>query len=270
MVSRLTVLGLIFAVIGAIPLIINTFQLMTLPLMAGSGPIIMNNVPLGVGAGTSEGLGISNSHPLFVNVRVEFILSSPDAISCNAWITIDAAAGSGTLGQVSQLTGPSGTDTRYVLTGIVPPSYTSSSFSINLNILNTGPNTLELKDRRVQVFYSLWGQVLPGLIFVIGLVLIIFGFMQGRKTRVRKPTPVTPGWEPTLQWSGGARGTRDTPKESKKSRFSIRSSKQPTTVQRKVVRKAAPASAGQIDCKFCGKKVSPTAFFCPHCYGKLR
>ncbi|MFW9854580.1 MAG: zinc ribbon domain-containing protein [Candidatus Thorarchaeota archaeon] len=270
MVSRLTIAGLILAMIGFIPFIINTFQLMTLPLMAGSGPFITNIIPMGVGASTSEGLGISNSHPLFVNVRVEFILSSTDAISCDAWITIDAAIGSGTLGQVSQLTGASGTDIRYVLTGTVPPSYTSSSFSISLNVQNTGSNTLELKDRRVQVFYSLWGQVLPGLIFIVGLIMTAFGFMRGRKTRVRKPTAVTPGWEPTLQWGGGARGTRDAPKESKKSRFSIRSSKQPKTVQRKVVRKAAPASAGQIDCKFCGKKVSPTAFFCPHCYGKLR
>jgi hypothetical protein len=156
------------------------------------------------------------------------------------------------------------------MTGTVPPSHTSSSFSITLNIQNTGTGTLELKDRSVQVFYSLWGQILPGLIFVTGLLITIIGIVRGRRTTVRRPAPVTPGWEPTLQWSGGARGTRTAAKEDKKSRFSIRSSKQPKTVKRKVVRKAAPAAAGQIGCKFCGKKVSPTAFFCPHCYGKLR
>lgn len=231
-------------------------------------------VPMAVGASTSEGLGTSAGHPFFVQVKVDFRLSSSSAISADAWITIDSPGGSGTLGNIKQLTGSSGAEGKqFTVTGTVPPGFTASGFSITLNIQNTGTDTLELKDRRVQVFYSLWGQVLPGLLLIVGLLMTIIGFIRGRKPGVRKPTTTTPGWEPTLQWSGsggGAKGASAAAKETKKSRFSIRSSKQSKTKQRKVVRKAAPAGGGQIECKFCGKKVAPTAFFCPHCYGKLR
>lgn len=137
----------------------------------------------------------------------------------------------------------------------------SADYDLYVEIDNTGNNRITMLASRVDITYTLLAQVIPGLLAIAGIAVTIFGVVQSRKPSVPKAKPAPGGWEPTLQWGGGA---------AKQPKMAIKStSAQPQKVK-KVVKKAAPAGGAQQPCKFCGKPVPASAFFCPHCYGKLR
>ena len=116
----------------------------------------------------------------------------------------------------------------------------------------------------------MYSTYLPALITIIGLVVTVLGFtvLKGGPAVPKRKAVAPGGWEPTLQWGGGAAGTGGT--ETKRPRMAIKSAKSPKTTKKKVVRKAVPAGGATQSCKFCGKSVPASAFFCPNCYGKLR
>ncbi|MFX1516331.1 MAG: hypothetical protein ACFFC6_08480 [Promethearchaeota archaeon] len=138
----------------------------------------------------------------------------------------------------------------------------SADYDLYVEIDNTGDNRISMLASRVDITYTLFAQIIPALVAIAGLIVTIVGFVTGRKPAVPKAKPAPGGWEPTLQWGGGA---------AKQPKMAIKSGTtgKPTQVK-KVVKKAAPAGGAQQPCKFCGKPVPASAFFCPHCYGKLR
>jgi len=138
----------------------------------------------------------------------------------------------------------------------------STDYDLYVEIDNTGDNRITMLASRVDITYTLFAQIIPALLAIAGLVITIVGFVTGRGPSAPKARPAPGGWEPTLQWGGGA---------AKQPKMAIKSTKagKPTPVK-KVVKKAAPTGGAQQPCKFCGKPVPASAFFCPHCYGKLR
>lgn len=137
----------------------------------------------------------------------------------------------------------------------------SGDYDLYVEIDNTGNNRITMLASRVDITYTLFAQVIPALLAIAGLIVTIFGVVQGRKPSVPKAKPAPGGWEPTLQWGGGA---------AKQPKMAIKSTTAKPQKVKKVVKKAAPAGGAQQPCKFCGKPVPASAFFCPHCYGKLR
>ncbi len=101
------------------------------------------------------------------------------------------------------------------------------------------------------------------LIFYAGAALVITGYIINRKQKIKKPTDVK--WEPTLKW----RGETPITGETKAPKMAIKTTPQPKKKVKKVVKKASPKAGDTKDCKYCGKSVQRSAFFCPHCYGKL-
>ncbi len=138
--------------------------------------------------------------------------------------------------------------------------YSSQVFNIIVRIENNGASTINLVASRVDISYTLLAQILPLIIGIVGLILTIVGFITTRGPKVPKAKPAPGGGEPTLQWGGGA---------AKQPKMAIKSTAAPKKTK-KVVKKATPAAGAQQACKFCGKPVPASAFFCPHCYGKLR
>ena len=138
----------------------------------------------------------------------------------------------------------------------------SADYDLYVEIDNTGNNRITMLASRVDITYTLFAQIFPALLAIAGLVVTIVGFVRGRGPSVPKARPAPGGWEPTLQWGGGA---------AKQPKMAIKSTTpgKPKPAK-KVVKKAAPAGGAQQPCKFCGKPVPASAFFCPHCYGKLR
>ncbi|MFW9905799.1 MAG: hypothetical protein ACFFFH_15810 [Candidatus Thorarchaeota archaeon] len=137
----------------------------------------------------------------------------------------------------------------------------SADYDLYVEIDNTGNNRIALLVSRVDITYTLLAQVIPALLAIAGIAVTIFGVVQGRKPSAPKAKPAPGGWEPTLQWGGGA---------AKQPKMAIKSKTAKPQKVKKVVKKAAPAGGAQQPCKFCGKPVPASAFFCPHCYGKLR
>ncbi|UCG90222.1 MAG: zinc ribbon domain-containing protein, partial [Candidatus Heimdallarchaeota archaeon] len=143
----------------------------------------------------------------------------------------------------------------------ISASYAAQGFNLQVRIDNQDPTEVKLIASRVDVSYTLFAQILTAIIAIVGLILTVLSFIMGRGPRVPKAKPAPGGWEPTLQWGGGA---------AKQPKMAIKSTAAAPKKTKKVVKKAAPAAGAQQACKFCGKPVPASAFFCPHCYGKLR
>ncbi|MFX1285774.1 MAG: hypothetical protein ACFFB5_19190 [Promethearchaeota archaeon] len=137
----------------------------------------------------------------------------------------------------------------------------SQGFILKVRIVNQEPSQIQLITSRVDISYTLFAQIFPIILTIVGLILTVVGFVTGRGPQVPKARAAPGGWEPTLQWGGGA---------AKQPKMAIKSTTAAPKKVKKVVKKAAPAGGAEQTCKFCGKPVPASAFFCPHCYGKLR
>ncbi|MFX0181657.1 MAG: hypothetical protein ACFE95_01145 [Candidatus Hodarchaeota archaeon] len=122
-----------------------------------------------------------------------------------------------------------------------------------------------LQHREVQALYMLFASLIPLLMVIAGLAVGIGGFIYNYRRLAKGVRPVDVSWEPTLQAS------RDvSPVKSKAPKMAIKATPSQKKVKKKVVEKVVPKGGPQQACKFCGKQVSAAAFFCPHCYGKIR
>ncbi|MFX0016699.1 MAG: hypothetical protein ACFFB2_18555 [Promethearchaeota archaeon] len=203
-----------------------------------------------------------------VQLKVSFYLQGQDAWDCDVWLIYRSA--DETIGMEQQtkktLDGDAGGEEGRMLATIytsISGPYASKTFDMFLYVDNTGISQIRLLTYRVDVSYSLFAQVLPLIIAVVGVALTVVSIVMGRKPSAPKVRGAPGGWEPTLQWGSGSA----TPKKQPK--MAIKSTKAPKTVK-KVVKTTAPEGGAQASCKFCGKPVPASAYFCPHCYGKLR
>lgn len=153
--------------------------------------------------------------------------------------------------------------------------YASRSFSLYLRIkCNLGWNpdakytgSLYLEKCEMEVIYTLFAMVLPPISALIGSVVCIGGFIINYRRLAAGPKPreVPGGWEPSLKMA-----TAFEAKEKKAPKLAITPTKSEVKPAKKVAKKAVPKGGPQQACKYCGKSVPTSAFFCPHCYGKLR
>ena len=273
MANKLMIAGIPLLIIGILIFTLSTFQLVPLPLVVASTGDYQQNLQIPSG-GTRDALVVRDvSHPLFVLVKVSFNLRSQSDIHCKVNLVYESTDGN-TVQEIFQnpqyKDGDGDWDTfqTFSVSTQIGPSYAAKGFSLKLRIENTGDDPVTLGVTKGYFTFTLFASVFPAIFAIVGLALVIIGTVMSRKPAVAKPKPAPGGWEPTLQWGGGAAaGTQPTRKQPK---MAIKSTKAPKKVTKKVIRKAAPAAGAQQACKFCGKPVSASAFFCPHCYGKLR
>ncbi|MFX0173806.1 MAG: hypothetical protein ACFE9L_18135 [Candidatus Hodarchaeota archaeon] len=275
MASRLNIIGIIILLLGFIPLFLFAFIGLPMQPFVGRSAIQADSytIPAGQSRRVDLGRGV---HPGFggilpLNLKASYLINSQGAYSGEAILFLNSE--NSNFGQDNRLRGGSfdGSESeskRKSITVLLLPPATSSDFSLYLEVNNNGGSSITISDTYVQVTFTLYAWILPGIVAIAGLIITFLGLRQARKApRVPKRPKVTPGWEPTLQWSGGAKGAQTTEKRPK---MAIKSTKAAKPAKKTVVRRAAPTSGAQASCKFCGKSVSATAFFCPHCYGKLR
>ncbi|UCE12778.1 MAG: zinc ribbon domain-containing protein [Candidatus Heimdallarchaeota archaeon] len=261
MASRLSIVGIILLVLGGILLIVFT---LILPITNAQIPLIRG----GVGSDSIEDINRFSTRTIDVAnvnggilgmpasfIKIVYVIGNTDRSTDYTVTVLYNDQDFGVSKSYSEEANV-GYKTRSFQFTVVAPSSTDE-YTLKLRIQNTGSNDITLGSRLVLVTPSLFSTILPILFVIIGLILTIVGFIK-RGPAVPKPRPAPGGWEPTLQWGGGAKQ----PKMAIKSETAA-----PKPTQRKVVKKAA---AGDQSCKFCGKSVPASAFFCPHCYGKLR
>lgn len=265
MPSKLSLIGLIVLILGSTFLVLFTFLLpqfnIGLPLVSGTGKS-SNLITVNSGQSERINLGVVSGHPLWVSVRVVFILQDQNDYDCTVTLIYDNADYpnqriSNSFNYVEY------SDKSYItktITATIMPPASSSTYNLYLDVDNDGGD-IRVGDRMVLVTYSLFATIFPALIAIAGLIITIVGFVMGRGPSVPKARPAPGGWEPTLQWGGGA--------AAKQPKMAIKSTTAPPKQVKKVVKKAAPGGVQQ-SCKFCGKPVPASAYFCPHCYGKLR
>lgn len=172
-------------------------------------------------------------------------------------------------------TGSTGSEQQLTFYMSLNQKYASSSFSLYLRF-KCDPmfmpgfeysGSLYLKQCEMEVLYTLFATVIPPISALIGSVVCIGGFFINYRRLATKPKPreVPGGWEPSLRM-----GTAFESKEKKAPKMAIKPTKAKEKPTKKVGKKAVPKGGPQQACKYCGKSVSTSAFFCPHCYGKLR
>jgi len=271
MVSKLNIIGLVILLLGVIPFILFTFIGFTIPPFVVRGPTQFDSYNVSAGSTQTVDMGSVGAHPLPVILKVSFIIDHNVNFDCEVTLLIDSEnpdIGLTALDPKPFFGEGFGRTQKSIQVTIIPPG-SSSPFSVDLDVENTGSSPFTIEDRRIQVTFTLWASVFPAFLAFVGVIITVVGLIQARRgPAVPKKPKVIPGWEPTLQWSSSAAG--DTKTAGRKPKMAVRSTKAAKHAKKTVVRRAAPTSGAQASCKFCGKSVSATAFFCPHCYGKLR
>ncbi|WP_455142782.1 hypothetical protein [Candidatus Hodarchaeum mangrovi] len=222
---------------------------------------------------TSDLLILSNppTHPFYVAVKVQFIIDPVSTIDCDVSLYYQSSGDTlyfipGSLETIISET--SGALTKGVITTQIPPSSAAKGYKLYLRVNNKEAGAITITQARLDLQFTLFSHVIPVLLTLIGGIVSILAFIRGKKGPRKAERPVATGWEPTLQW-GTASGTTKVKSSANKPKLAVKSTKIPKT-EKKVVKKTVPAGGAQTACKFCGKQVSASAFFCPHCYGKLR
>lgn len=280
MISRVSIIGIPIFIVGLILLLLFTV------IGVAMGPFIVTGNKLvttvEIQPSTSETVeiipdgAIIGAHPLHVIIKTTFIIQYSGDYNCRISVVYspsDPGLQTGLLRNAVEMYGnhPQNHEQRSI-SGTVPPSYATRSYRVYLEIENRGVSSITIGERLVQIRFTLYSTILPAILTIIGLIVTILGltvFKGGPAAPKRKAAATPGGWEPTLQWgSGSSTSTEQT--TTKRPKMAIKSPKPAKTKQKKVVRKAVPSGGAQQSCKFCGKKVPASAFFCPHCYGKLR
>ncbi|MHA1974487.1 MAG: hypothetical protein ACTSW1_15925 [Candidatus Hodarchaeales archaeon] len=147
------------------------------------------------------------------------------------------------------------------------PDATSKPFNLYLRVFiskeyaNENLGNFYVDSREVTVVNIIFATIIPQYIFICGIIILITGFAYNYRKMAKKTKTIDVSWEPTLE----LKDVRVTTKE-KKPRLTIES---PKTTQEKKTRTIKKV-VSESKCKFCEKSVSNSAFFCPHCYAKLK
>ena len=207
------------------------------------------------------------SHPFFTLCEVKITITSDSSYQCYLALVYESRDGliSSDIGFSGEISGAALEIQTYTFSTMISNAASARGYSLLIRVQNSLGSQIQVTRTQASITFSMFALIFPGIITLIGGVLIIFGFMKGRGApSIKQPKPVS-GWEPTLQWGGSSGSTSRRPKMAIKS-----SDKKAPQPKKTVVKKVTPAGGSQTSCKFCGKQVPTTAFFCPHCYGKLR
>jgi hypothetical protein len=278
MVSISRILGILLLIIGILSFtLINVAGLAFMPF-GGSTPPEVDSIQIGGLANDDIFVGTVPQHPMFeffTNIQITFELQSDNEYSCNVELLFESES----IPIPQAIDGssrnygpePSGTTTKAIST-MISPQAAREAFTISLRINNMGSNPITVSSRQVNVVYTFFGMVIPGLILLLGVILTVVSFVRGRSASPKVKKRTAPGgWEPTLQWGGSsaASGTK-TKVAKKRPKMGISSTRGKSEKKTRIVKKTVPQGGTQLGCKFCGKPVPQNAFFCPHCYGKLK
>ena len=276
MVSNITKVGLI--VIGLSFIIGISVQVIPLPFLSETHT---NTTPSDVIPVDGSYIDIpvieGKQHPFFMQITIELIIKAPssgDYYQTSSQIIYSNSKGiNGTVPYTDGSWGMSGNEDLHITHSfMIGSKYSSSKFSLYARIqgdpVTDGTNDFYVESVNVKIFYLMLIIILPIICFILGIVLVVAGLIAGKIRPSKKPKikPVDARWEPSLQWggSGESDGTVKTPK------MAIKAPVKKKVKTKKVVKKAVPKGDPQRACKFCGKSVPRSAFFCPHCYGKLQ
>jgi hypothetical protein len=279
MISRVSIIGIPIFLVGLVLLLLFTVIGVAIGPFIVTGEKIYPQVT--IQPSTSETVEIMQggaeigTHPLHVIIKAHFIIQYSGDYNCRVsilYVPSEPGSQSEFLRIGVEMDGDNIRNwEQKSLSGTVPPGYASRRYRVNLEIENLGSSDIRIGERLVELRFTLYSTVLPALLAVIGLIVTILGFtvFKGGPAAPRRKVVTPGGWEPTLQWGGGSSSSTE-PTSAKRPKMAIKSTKPAKTGQKKVVRKAGPSGGAQQSCKFCGKNVPTSAFFCPHCYGKLR
>jgi hypothetical protein len=280
MASITRILGITLLLFGILLLSLINIAGIAVPPFGGRTGTLANFVPVGASLEGTVTVGDVPEHPImpfYTNIKATFLLQSDSSYSCVITLMFEsesipiAQEIPGTQKNIDE-PGGVGEYKQVTITTMISPQAASEPFTISLKLNNIGSNTITVATRRVDVVYYFFGLLVPGLLALIGIVLTVLSFVKGKKSSPEVKKRAAPGgWEPTLQWSSGSGGSKSKTKSSKKqSKMVISSSKGSSGTKTKMVKKTVPQGGAQVGCKFCGKQVPQNAFFCPHCYGKLK
>ncbi|MHA2238435.1 MAG: hypothetical protein ACXAB2_08730 [Candidatus Hodarchaeales archaeon] len=273
MASRLRIIGIVVLILGLFLGVLLNIAWVTFPPFGGKTSQVLTPELINSGADRNINVGTVPSHPFFVNIKATFLLSADNAYGCNVELVYYTPEQGevGIPGTQTTYDESSGTDgyKQYSISVMINPGAASGGFDIRLRVDNYGSSPITIANRQLNIVLGLFGILVPLVFAVTGLIMTAVSFIRKGEPGVKKKrvAPST-GWEPTLQWGGGT-GTA-TKGEKKKPRMAISTQKGKAGQKRKVVKKVVPKGGAQVSCKFCGKQVPGNAFFCPHCYGKLR
>ncbi len=274
MVSKLSVIGIGLAIIGILLFSLFNFIWIVFPPFGGRTTDV--TTPVDIFAGNPDGealVGRVPASPLMLNLKVIFIFSADNAYSCEFSLILKndnfphpGAALDGTRRSVDST---ESTDGKQISLSFFDPLSINQAFDLYIKVNNQGSSTIQILTRRIVVVQFL-GILTPVLLTLVGVIVAVVGLRKGTapKPKRRKAAPAG-GWEPTLQWGSGSGGAQSS-SAKKRPKMAISSGKGKPKQKKTIVKKAVPKGGAQAGCKFCGKPVPNNAFFCPHCYGKLR
>jgi len=279
MVSKVSIIGIPIFLSGIVILLLFTVIGVAFYPFGFAAPAITGD-PVTVTPGNIETIELTEGNarlptlPLWAFAKTSFKIESFSDLDFELTLTFEGSIQQDLFSEniFKFYSGDGSAPTELVKTNTITltPAATSSSYTFTITIRNFGIDDLTIGNRSVKTIYSLTSTIFPLILALIGIVVIIVGFIVSRgkpSTTKRKKQVTTPGgWEPTLQWGGGSAKTGTT--KAKKPRMAIKSTKTSVKTNKKVVQ--GPTGGAQASCKFCGKNVPSSAFFCPHCYGKLR
>lgn len=276
MVSISRILGIILLLIAILLFSVINIASVAIPPFGGSTETQTDSVPVGAFLEDVVFVGRVPEHPIFpffTSVKAIFILQSNSPYTCDVILTYE----SDSVPEAQEIGGihsydEQGGDKQISITTMISPAAASEPFIIRLKLTNTGSNAITVSTRMIFVVYSFFGLLVPVFLMLIGVITTAVSFVIGKKSSPKTKKRATPGgWEPTLQWSGGSGASKSKNSSSKKRpKMAISSAKGKSSKKTKIVKRSVPQGGAQVGCKFCGKQVAQSAFFCPHCYGKLR
>ena len=275
MVSISRILGISLLIIGILLFTLINVAGVAFGPFGGSTPSEDTPIQIGALANGDVFVGAVPAHPMlefFTSIEITFELQSDFDYSCDVLLLFES--------QSIPIRGIDGTDRNYSsepsgtksISTMISPQASNEAFNIYLRVFNTGNNPITVSSRQIYVVYSFFGMIVPGLILLIGVILTVVSFVRVRSASPKVKKRTAPGgWEPTLQWGGGsaASGTK-TKSAKKRPKMGISSTRGKSEKKSKIVKKTVSQGGTQLGCKFCGKPIPQNAFFCPHCYGKLK
>ncbi|MFX0084761.1 MAG: hypothetical protein ACFFAU_03730, partial [Candidatus Hodarchaeota archaeon] len=202
MVSKVTIIGIPIFLVGLIVLILFTF-------------VGVKLFPFWVTTNTEYGIDESEhviidpftvetidmhlesripSHPTQVIIKARFIIGphTGSDYSCDISLIYSGSED----GQIASGTrSGSGMDglEEGSITGNVPLGYSSRTYTIKLEVINTGSNPIRIGNRFIEIRFTLYSTYIPAIISIIGLIVILLGFtvLKGEPS-VAKRKPVAP------------------------------------------------------------------------------
>ncbi len=252
MVSAFTKVGLTLFILGFFLMLLIPVFGIYLPFMTESPEQSTTRVDVpNNGSYIDLVLAEGISHPFYIQIDLDITLHSINGGRYSGnMVLLYSNVDEGIFGAIPRMNtdfyAESGEDTQITRRVAITPKYTANSFDVILRL--TGyeweEDTCYLGEREIVFTYLLWAGAIPFISALLGIIIIIGGFIYNYRrmtTKPKRPRITQDVYEPSL-------GVTRSPETSAK----------PVT-----------KTSGQQTCKNCGREVSDSLVYCPHCFGKL-